>query len=38
MVFKINERTSQDEKNRIAQVLTESGAVEVKERTMEKHY
>ena len=38
MVFKINEKTSQDEKNNIAKVLTEAGAVEVKERTMEKHY
>lgn len=38
MVFKINEHTSQDEKNRISHVLTESGAVEVKERTMAKHY
>ncbi len=38
MVFKINAQTSLDEKNRIAQVLTEAGAVEVKERTMERHY
>ncbi|MEO5673879.1 MAG: DUF3341 domain-containing protein [Chitinophagales bacterium] len=38
MVFKINEQTSQDEKNKIAQVLTEAGAVEVRERVLERHY
>ena len=38
MVFRINEHTSQDEKNHIASVLTEAGAIEVKERQMEKHY
>jgi hypothetical protein len=38
MVFKITGTTSQDEKNRITQVLTEAGAVEVKEKQMEKHY
>ena len=38
MVFKIKENTTEDEKNHIAKVLTEAGAVEVKERTMEKHY
>lgn len=38
MVFKITSTTSQDEKNRITQVLTQAGAVEVRERQMEEHY
>jgi len=38
MVFKINANTTQMEKERITQLLTEAGAVEVKERTMELHY
>ncbi|HUM45581.1 MAG TPA: DUF3341 domain-containing protein [Chitinophagales bacterium] len=38
MVFKITDKTTQEEKDRISQVLRESGAVEVKERAMEKHY
>ncbi len=38
MVFKINSTTSQDEKNRITQVLKEAGAVEVRERELKKHY
>lgn len=38
MVFKITSTTSPEEKNRIAKILTEAGAVEVKERQMEKHY
>ena len=38
MVFKITDNITQDEKNRMTQVLKDAGAVEVKERTMEKHY
>jgi hypothetical protein len=38
MVFKITEKTSSEEKGKIERVLREAGAVEVKERVMEKHY
>ncbi|MGB3073699.1 MAG: DUF3341 domain-containing protein [Chitinophagales bacterium] len=38
MVFKITDQTTKEEKDRISQLLRESGAVEVKEREMEKHY
>ncbi len=38
MVFKITSKTSEEEKERIRRVLLEAGAVEVKERVMEKHY
>ncbi|MBX7108383.1 MAG: DUF3341 domain-containing protein [Chitinophagales bacterium] len=38
MVFKITDQTTQEEKDRISKILRESGAVEVKEREMEKHY
>jgi hypothetical protein len=38
MVFKITAKTTDEEKVRIAQILREAGAVEVKERTMERHY
>lgn len=38
MVFKITDQTTQEEKDHISKVLRESGAVEVKEREMQKHY
>lgn len=38
MVFKITDKTTQEEKDKITQLLKEAGAVEVKEREMEKHY
>jgi len=38
MVFKITSKTTDEEKNKIIQVLKDAGAVEVKERTMEHHY
>jgi hypothetical protein len=38
MVFKITERTTVEEKNRITQLLREAGAVEVNEREMKRHY
>ncbi len=38
MVFKITSTTTQDEKNRITRVLTQAGAVEVRERELAEHY
>ena len=38
MVFKITDKTTQEEKDNISRLLREAGAVEVKERVMERHY
>lgn len=38
IVFRITDKTTQDEKERISRLLREAGAVEIKEREMEKHY
>jgi len=38
MVFRITDQTTQEQKDKIAQVLREAGAVEVKEREMKYHY
>ena len=38
MVFKITDKTTQEEKDRITQLLRDAGAIEVKEREMKQHY
>lgn len=38
MIFKITNKTTQEEKDRITQVLKEAGAVEVRERELKHHY
>jgi hypothetical protein len=38
MVFKITDKMTGEEKDKIASLLKEAGAVEVKEREMAKHY
>ncbi len=38
MVFKLNDNTTQDEKDHLSLLLREAGAVEIKEREMSKHY
>lgn len=38
MVFKITDKTTQEEKDQISQLLRETGAIEIKEREMANHY
>ena len=38
MVFKITDQTTQEEKDKISRLLKDTGAVEVREREMSKHY